>query len=108
MTKRIYRVYYDLPDHIVPKEVKKLFKLINKYMRLIDSKKHAPKKEIDRIEVETSEIESDIRLIAEVITPKNCNWRLDLWEKPNKSDFWVLTITEPVEESLFNKGQDDG
>ena len=33
--KRIWRVYYDLPDHIVPTEVSKIFKLMSTRKALI-------------------------------------------------------------------------
>lgn len=105
--KRIFRVYYDLPDYIVPKEVAKIFRLMTKRRELMikinntmrDVKK-AP------LEVELSEVDSDIEMVAEVITPKHCNWMVKEHETSDAA-FWVLTLTEPVEESLLKGGQDD-
>ncbi len=104
--KRIWRVYFDLPDYIVPKEVSKVFRLMKKRQKLMERIETAWKKEKAKLEVELAEVNSDIDLTMNVVSPKGANWKIRSHNAGNGA-FFVIEITEPVQESIFDKGQDD-
>jgi hypothetical protein len=111
--KRILRVYYDLPHYMKPKEVSKVFKLMKERADLLERKEWAfGKKESERIADRLTLVGNDLELICNVIAPKGANWTIKRHTAAVGKDniltkFFVLTITEPVVESIFDKGQDD-
>lgn len=111
--KRILKVYYDLPNYLNPKEVVKVFKLMEERGKLMNQIHVAIRsdKKAD-LQDKLDAVESGLKMIANVITPKGANWGVATHEAivgkhNNLTKFLVLTITEPVTESIFDKGQDD-
>lgn len=106
--KRIWRVYYDLPNFIKPKEVEKAFRMMSErakfFPRIEAAFKESTKQSIrDELKV----FDADLELIMNVICPNDCNWGIAKHTTDGKK-FWVMTITEKVQDSIFDKGQDDG
>lgn len=104
--RRLLRVYMDLTHYIKPVEVNKLFRLMDKrqnLMQRIDECFRGNKKA--KMEVELAEVNSDMELLCSVICPTNATWGITKTTSQGET-FWMLTISEPVKESLFDKGQD--
>jgi hypothetical protein len=105
--KRIVRVYYDLDNYVKPKEVSKVFNMMDKRDRLIMDKRAARgKNNIARLDDQLTLINADLEMICKVISPKDCVWGVNRHNASGK-DFWVLTITEIVTDSMHKGGQDE-
>lgn len=105
--RRIWRVYYDLPNYIVPKEVKKAFRHMDNrknYFHRIETAFRDSTKESIRNELKV--FDADLELLMDVITPKKCTWGIAK-HATSEETFWVMTIFEYVNDSIFTKGQDD-
>ena len=105
MTKKIWRVYYDLPNYVNPKEVTKIFKLMRQRDSLMDREEGTiSQKRKDEIQNELLPINEDLKMLLNVISPKESNWSV-IKHKANGKEFFVITITEPVQASLHTEGQ---
>jgi hypothetical protein len=105
--KRIARVYYDLDNYVKPKEVSKIFKLMNKRAKLMREKQTTlGKNNLALLDDKLTLANADLEMICNVITPKNCTWGVNK-HNANSKEFWVLTITENVTELMHKGGQDD-
>lgn len=103
--RRIHRVYYDLPNYIKPVEVIKIFKLMNQRNEL-NIKINGSRKTKDADVVKLAEINADLALVLEVISPNGLTYLVSE-HRSNGKNFWVLTLYSLVTESLFDKGQDN-
>lgn len=110
MTKirKIHSTYYDLPHYYNPKEVNKIFTLLNERRSLINKVNGAPLPEsIKKAEEELAEYNHQIDLICKVIAPVDGEYSL-LKHKVPQSDgttkhFWVLNFFTYLEHSLLDK-----
>lgn len=105
--KRIVKVYFDLPHYVKPKEVGKIFRLMDKRrekLREIEDAFRETTKEHLRNEFVL--FEGEFNQLLNLVTPKHCNWNVTAMTTSSEK-CWMLVITEPVNDELNFKGQDE-
>ena len=106
-TKRILRVYFDLPNFVQPKEVGKVFSMFRERSKLKKEQElFNNKRRKNEIVTELFEINTDIGMLLDVITPTDSNYSVQ-WHTSLGKEFAVLTITEDVQDVMPTKGQDE-